>query len=47
MAILIKNGLIVDGTGSPSYNGDLLIENDKIVKIGQDLEDHGAQVIDS
>ena len=47
MAILIKNGLIVDGTGSPSYNGDLLIENDKIVKIGQDLEANGAEVIDA
>jgi len=47
MAILIKNGLIVDGTGSPSYKGDLLIENDKIVKIGQDLEANGAEVIDA
>ncbi len=47
MAILIKNGLIVDGTGFPSYKGDLLIENDIIVKIGEDLKANGAEVINA
>jgi N-acyl-D-amino-acid deacylase len=47
MAILIKNGLIIDGTGSPGYNGDLLIEDDKIVKIGEALEANGSQIIDA
>jgi N-acyl-D-amino-acid deacylase len=47
MAILIKDGLIVDGTGSPGYKGDLLIEDDKIVKIGKNLGANGAKVIDA
>lgn len=34
MTILIKNGLIVDGSGEKSYKGNLLIENDRIAKIG-------------
>ncbi|MFX1338269.1 MAG: amidohydrolase family protein [Promethearchaeota archaeon] len=47
MAILIKNGLIVDGSGFPGYKGDLLIEEERIVKIGEDLEIDGAEVIDA
>ncbi|MCP4764616.1 MAG: amidohydrolase family protein, partial [archaeon] len=38
MKILIKNGTIVDGTGSPAYKSDLLIKNGHIEKISQDLE---------
>lgn len=34
MKILIENGLIVDGTGTSPYTANLLIENDKIKKIG-------------
>ena len=47
MALLIKNGSIADGTGSPSYNGDILIEDDKIVKIGPNLEAEGSEIIDA
>lgn len=31
--LLIKNGLIVDGTGGISFNGDVVIEGDKIVDV--------------
>lgn len=31
--LLIKNGLIVDGTGGISFNGDVIIEGDKIVDV--------------
>ncbi|NLK20722.1 MAG: D-aminoacylase [Epulopiscium sp.] len=34
MKTLIKNGIIVDGSGQPSYTADLLIKDDKIEKIG-------------
>ena len=32
--IAIINGLIVDGTGAPSYKGTILVENDRIINIG-------------
>ena len=33
--ILIKNGLIVDGTGSPMFKGSVAIQGDKIVEVGE------------
>ncbi len=32
--VLIRNGLIVDGTGSPGYKGDLALNADTIAAIG-------------
>ena len=34
MKKLIRGGLVIDGTGKPGYQADVLVENDKIVKIG-------------
>lgn len=34
MRILIKNGTIIDGTGSPAYAGCVAIENDRILGLG-------------
>ncbi len=42
---VIKNGLVVDGTGTPGYLADVLIENDRVIAIGPDL--HGDDVIDA
>ena len=47
MAILVKNGLIADGTGSPSYSADVLIKDDKIVKIGSNLTAEGSDIVDA
>src|SRR5439155_22544288 len=33
--LLIKNGRIVDGTGGPSYRGDVAVTDGKIVEIGK------------
>lgn len=45
--VLIRNGLIADGSGSPSYKGDLGIISDTIAAIG-DLENAtGRLVIDA
>lgn len=33
--LIIRNGKIIDGTGSPWYYGDIAIEQGKIVKIGK------------
>ena len=47
MKILIKNGLIVDGTAQKPFNDDLLIENNKITKIGSINEVEADRVIDA
>ena len=44
--LLIKNGLIINGTGSPSFHGDIGICGGKIARIGQGLEG-GKTVIDA
>ncbi len=33
--ILIKNGTIIDGTGKPAYNSDIIISQEKIIDIGK------------
>lgn len=47
MKILIKNGTLIDGSGSPRYKSDLLINNDKIEKIGAISGDCDMQIIDA
>lgn len=47
MKTLIKNGIIIDGTGTGRYKGDVLIVNDSIERIGQDLSTEGMKVIDA
>ena len=34
-SILISSATIVDGTGSPSYEGDILIEGERIIRIAE------------
>lgn len=47
MGILIKNGLIIDGSGKPGYRGDLLIEGEKIKAIGENLTAEDSEIIDA
>ncbi|MDO5725140.1 MAG: D-aminoacylase [Tissierellia bacterium] len=47
MSILIKNGLVVDGTGEKAYKADVLIEDDRIKQIGEIENVEGAEVIDA
>src|SRR4029077_5518612 len=44
--LLIKNGLIVDGSGMPAFRGDVGIKNGKIVEIGK-LSDVAGRTIDA
>ena len=44
--LLIKNGLIVDGSGMPAFRGDVGIKNGKIVDIGR-LSGAAARTIDA
>ena len=46
--LCIKNGLIHDAVNAEPYQGDILAENGKIVKIGKDLDcPEGCEVIDA
>src|SRR5579883_2575603 len=42
---LLRGGLLVDGTGAPARRADVLIEGDRIARVGADLE-AGAETID-
>lgn len=42
---VIKNGLVVDGTGNPGFLADVLIEGDRATEIGSNLQ--GDIVIDA
>jgi N-acyl-D-amino-acid deacylase len=44
--LLLKNGRIVDGTGSPWFTGDVAIRGDAIVKIAPSIAEPAARVID-
>ena len=35
--VLLERGLVVDGTGGPSWPGDVLLEGDRIVAMGEGL----------
>jgi len=44
--LLIRNGLIVDGSGMPGYRGDLSVKDGKIVEIGK-LDGPAGRTIDA
>src|SRR5215469_16659830 len=45
--ILIRNGKIVDGTGDPSFHGDLAITSGKIVAMGKLPNKTATRTIDA
>jgi len=47
VGLLIKNGLILDGTGSQGFISDILIEGDKVVQIKQNIDAAGTEIIDA
>jgi dihydroorotase/N-acyl-D-amino-acid deacylase len=44
--LVLRNGRIVDGTGSPWYRGDVAIVGDEIVRVAPSIEAPAARVID-
>jgi N-acyl-D-amino-acid deacylase len=46
-SLVIKNGLIVDGTGRPTFTGDIGIAGDTIACVGRVVDYNGATVIDA
>jgi len=45
--LVIRNGRIVDGTGSPWYLGDIGVRNDTIVRIAPRIEAPAARTLDA
>jgi N-acyl-D-amino-acid deacylase len=45
--LLIRNGRIVDGSGMPSYLGDVAVKDGKIVEVGSVRDREAARVIDA
>jgi len=45
--LLIKNGLVVDGSGAPGFRGDIGISGGKISAVGSGLPADAGQVIDA
>jgi dihydroorotase/N-acyl-D-amino-acid deacylase len=45
--LLIRNGLVVDGSGRPGYRADLAIKGDRIVQIGKLKNVAGVREIDA
>lgn len=43
---LFKNATIVDGSGGRPFTSDVLIEDDKIAKIADNIDNHSATMID-
>lgn len=44
--LILKNGRIIDGSGSPWYRGDVAIRGDMIVKIASAISEPATRVID-
>src|SRR5438128_10860486 len=45
--LLIRNGRIVDGTGSPWYRGDLAVRGDTVARIAPRIDAPAVRVIDA
>src|SRR4051812_3051321 len=45
--LVIRNGRIVDGTGSPWYRGDVAVRGDTIVRIAPRIDAPAGRVIDA
>ena len=44
--LIIRNGLLVDGTGSPGWVGDLAVDGDRITTVGL-VEDGSSRELDA
>ncbi len=45
--ILIKNGLVIDGTGTPAIKADVLIDKDRIEDVGKFDQEEASMIIDA
>src|SRR6267154_3343153 len=45
--LVVKNGMVVDGTRAPRFRSDIGIKNGRIAKIGRISSHEGAKVVDA
>lgn len=45
--LVIRNGLIVDGSGAPGFKGDIAISGDEIRAVAPSIEENGQREIDA
>lgn len=45
--MLIRGATIIDGTGQPGFKGDIAVDGDKIIDVGNKLDAAGRTVIDA
>jgi len=45
--LVVKNGMVVDGTRAPRFRSDIGVKNGRIAKIGRIHAHEGAKVIDA
>ena len=45
--LVVKNGMVVDGTRAPRFRSDIGIKNGRIAKIGRIASHQGAKVVDA
>jgi N-acyl-D-amino-acid deacylase len=46
-AMLLRGGVIIDGSGSDRFVGDVRVEGGRIAAIGMDLSEEGTEVLDA
>ncbi|HQQ41274.1 MAG TPA: D-aminoacylase, partial [Clostridia bacterium] len=46
MKVLLKNCRVYDGTGTDAFNGDILIQDDRILDVWSQIKAEDAEVID-
>ena len=44
---LIKNGLVVDGSGKPAVKADVAVKGDKVARIAPDIQEPATEVYDA
>src|SRR5262249_36941022 len=46
-SLLVRNGLVIDGSGAPRYQADVAVEGDRIAAIGPGLAGEATRTIDA
>ena len=44
---LIRNGMVVDGTGRPAYGADVAVQGDRVVRIAPHIQEEAKEVYDA
>ena len=45
--LIIRNGLVVDGTGAPAFRGDVAVQDGRVAAVAPRIEGTGREEIDA